>query len=303
MLWRRAVGGEVVRGVLRDDEVLHGVAVADAAAIDKGVVQNEAVAAAAGVGAGDEFPTVAGGVVRHAEDIGIGALLEVETRGVRAARDADDVRDGSPAGEHTVGGGAAGEQRVADARRVKVAAKGELPGIRADVSWRKRAACLTVEIIRHGDGQAGHGIGERDAAAFHRIAWLQMQVHRVGGAGGVDKKWVGDRAGSVLPGSRLPRGQRGDVGIVVAAERAADAAGDVDIAARREAGGVHARAAVDDGIVSTRRAAVAAGIHKDVVLEGAVAGVEALDCLAGAGTRRLRAADIDGVVIEVSALR
>ncbi len=87
---------------------MHGVADGHAAAVDDGIVQCEAVATAARVGACDVFPTVARGVIRHAEDIGIGALLVVEARGVRAARDADgDIRDAGPAGEHAVRGGAA----------------------------------------------------------------------------------------------------------------------------------------------------------------------------------------------------
>ncbi len=81
---------------------MHGVADADATAIDEGVVHHEAVAAAACVGAGDVFPAVAGGIVRRGEDIGIGALLEVEARGVCAAGNSDGIRDAGPTGEHSV---------------------------------------------------------------------------------------------------------------------------------------------------------------------------------------------------------
>ncbi len=92
-----------------------------------------------------------------------------------------------------------------------------------------------------------------------------MQVHGVGGAGGVDEARVRVVAGGVLPGRGLQRGEVGNIR-VVEAEDAAGAAGEEEIAARRQAGGVHARATVADGVVLAGSAVVAAGVDKDVVL-------------------------------------
>ena len=104
------VGGNVVKGftsrILRGDKVLDRVTYIHAAASKQRVIHSEAIRAAA-IARGHVFPTVAGRVIGHAEDISFGGLLKIEARSIGAAGDAvAGTADVGPTGEHAVGGGA-----------------------------------------------------------------------------------------------------------------------------------------------------------------------------------------------------